>query len=85
MARRGWDSRLAALFSDAINEAIGNGVSEREVLEEASNIATGWKACLEDLDKAPADGPQACDHPRHRNPALLTPCPACGAGKETRP
>lgn len=23
-----------------------------------------------------------CDHPWHNNPALLIPCPACGAGRE---
>lgn len=24
----------------------------------------------------------ACDHPWHRNPGLVTPCPACGEGDE---
>ena len=24
---------------------------------------------------------EPCDHPWHRNPALITPCPKCGAGK----
>lgn len=56
----------------------------RELCEEYGH-STITTAAVEDLELALLEAqigskaPELCDHPRHRNPGLITNCPECEA------